>query len=203
MIASWSLEGDYFEACSCEAICPCRRVNGAPGGRSTYGVCDFALGWSIRSGRADEVDLAGLEVVIAGSYDDDEPGSPWRVVVYLDERASREQAEALEAIFLGRAGGTTLANFSRYFGEVYAIRRAGIAIDHTPGSRRIAAGAWVEVRERHPVETGETVSCGVPGHDRLGTEIVADKLLVADEPLGFELAGRCGFASPFAYSSTA
>ena len=43
-IRSWSVAGPYFEACSCEAICPCRSTGGRKGGRSTYGVCDFALG---------------------------------------------------------------------------------------------------------------------------------------------------------------
>ena len=47
------------------------------GGRSTYGVCLGALSWRIEDGRAGEVDLSGLDVVLASSYDDDEPGSPW------------------------------------------------------------------------------------------------------------------------------
>jgi hypothetical protein len=92
----WRVSGRYFEACSCEVVCPCRRVNGRPGGRSTYGVCHFALGWSIDSGTADDLDLSGFEVVMAGSYDDDEPGSPWRVVLYVDARATAEQQRAMD-----------------------------------------------------------------------------------------------------------
>ncbi|HVE98954.1 MAG TPA: DUF1326 domain-containing protein, partial [Mycobacteriales bacterium] len=111
-VTRWRVAGRYFEACSCEAICPCRRVGDRPGGRSTFGVCDFALGWSIDEGHAGDVDLAGFEVVMAGSYDDDEPGSPWRVVLYVDERASDEQRQAIESIFLGRSGGSTLSNFA-------------------------------------------------------------------------------------------
>ena len=129
--SAWAVAGPYFEACTYEAICPCRRVGGAPGGRSTYGVCDFALGWTVARGHADGLDLSGLEVVMAGSYDDDEPGSPWRVILYVDERASEEQHVALASIFLGRAGGTTFVNFARLIGEVYAVRSAAIAIDHT------------------------------------------------------------------------
>lgn len=197
----WAVAGSYFEACSCEAICPCRRVAGRPGGRSTYGICDFALGWTVARGHADDLDLSGLEVVMAGSYDDDEPGVPWRVALYVDEQASEEQARALEAIFLGRAGGTTLENFAQHIGEVYAVHRAAISIDHTPNRRRIAAGSWVEVRERAPVETEETVSCGIPGHDHPGTEVVAERMAVHDGPLRFEVSGRCGFATEFGYSS--
>lgn len=197
----WSVAGPYFEACSCEAICPCRRVGGAPGGRSTFGVCDFALGWTIERGHADGLDLSGLEVVMAGSYDDDEPGSPWRVILYVDERASDAQFRALESIYLGRAGGTTLENFARLIGEVYAVHPAAISIDHSPDRRSIAAGGWVRVLERAPVATDETVSCGIPGHDHPGTEVVAEALAVDDGPLRFAVSGRCGFASEFAYTS--
>jgi hypothetical protein len=36
---AWELRGTYLEACNCEVICPCRRVGGQQGGRSTYGIC--------------------------------------------------------------------------------------------------------------------------------------------------------------------
>ena len=36
---SWRIRGTYFESCNCDAICPCRRIDGVPGGRSTHGVC--------------------------------------------------------------------------------------------------------------------------------------------------------------------
>jgi hypothetical protein len=51
------------------------------------------------------------------------------------------------------------------------------------------------------VAGNDVVSCGIPGHDRTGTEIVAETLFVSDEPLRFEVTGRCGFATTFAYSS--
>ena len=34
---SYRVRGAYFESCNCEAICPCRKIGGVPGGRSTYG----------------------------------------------------------------------------------------------------------------------------------------------------------------------
>src|SRR3954466_6057765 len=102
---AWSLRGTYFESCNCDAICPCRRVDGRPGGRSTHGVCLGVLSWVIREGVADGVDLAGQPAAIASRYSDDEPGSPWTWRLYLDERAAAEQRRALEGIFTGRLGG--------------------------------------------------------------------------------------------------
>src|SRR5262249_29465709 len=74
---AWRLRGTYLEACNCQPICPCRRIGGRDGGRSTYGVCWGVLSWLIADGYVGEVDLAGLAVVIAMSYSDDEEGSPW------------------------------------------------------------------------------------------------------------------------------
>src|SRR5436189_3298406 len=59
---SWNIRGSYFESCNCDAICPCRRIDGAHGGRSTHGLCVGVLAWSIAAGEADGVDLAGLPV---------------------------------------------------------------------------------------------------------------------------------------------
>jgi hypothetical protein len=129
---TWAVRGSYFEACNCEAICPCRRVGGRDGGRSTYGVCQFILSWKIAEGRADELPLDDLAVVMAGWYDDDEAGSPWLVNLYVDERASDDQLEALTGIYLGRAGGTTVRNFAAAIGTVIEVRRAGIELSHEP-----------------------------------------------------------------------
>ena len=64
-IVPWRISGSYLEACNCEAICPCRRIGGRPGGRSTYGECLGALSWIVKEGRAGDVDLADMSVVLA------------------------------------------------------------------------------------------------------------------------------------------
>lgn len=198
---SWQVSGTYFEACNCEAVCPCRRVGGRGGGRSTYGNCDFALSWHVAVGAADGVELGSLDVVLAGSYDDDEPGQPWRVALYVDERATSQQHDCLSDIFLGRAGGTVLTNFAAAIGQVHAIRKARVSLEHRRGSEAIRAGEWVSVEGVHEVQVGEPVSCGIPGHDQAGREVTTDLLRVADGPLRWEVTGRCGFAAEFAYTS--
>ena len=47
------MSGTYFESCNCDAICPCRRIDGIPGGRSTHGLCLGVLSWVIHEGAAD------------------------------------------------------------------------------------------------------------------------------------------------------
>ena len=139
--------------------------------------------------------------MLAGSYSNDEPGAPWRVVLYVDERGTAEQQQALRYIFLGHAGGTTLRNFARAIGEVYAVRPAQIELHHASNQEHIAIEHYVTARTDRSVLSDETVTCGIPGHDRPGQEIIADVFHVDDGALHWSISGRCGFASSFAYSS--
>ena len=201
-MADWRVSGTYFEACNCDAICPCRRQGGQKlTTGSTYGVCEFALSWRIVEGGRGPVTLSGLSVVLAGSYSDAEAGKPWRVCLYIDENASADQHAALADIFLGRAGGTSLRNYAAAIGDVYAVRRATISLVHAPRRWFMRAGDFVVVRGGTPVPSALAVSCGIPGHDHPGDELQTDSMRVEDAPLRWEVEGRCGFASDFDYRS--
>jgi hypothetical protein len=191
---SWSVAGSYYEACNCQAVCPCRRLNGASGGDSTYGVCQFLLSWHIERGAADGVDLAGRQVVMAGFYRDDEAGSPWSIRLYVDERAEPEPYRQLERIFLGRAGGNM--PFTSNIATVIDVERAKIALVHEPGRETIRVGKLGTSAAARRAEYEGTVSCGIPGHDHPGTEYVAS-LAVHDGPLQWDYEERCGFATEF------
>jgi hypothetical protein len=199
----WRISGTYLEACNCDAICPCRTIGGRRGGRSTEGICLGSLSWLIEDGTAGEDDLSGLRTVLALRYDDDEPGSPWDFVLYLDRRAGPSQHEALEGIFLGRLGGTPEVQFPWVWKQsrLLGVRRVAIEIDHTPGRGWFRAGGQVTVRVREPLADSEPVTCVIPGHHQRGREVIADRLAVDDGALAFELTGRCGYESSFAYSS--
>jgi hypothetical protein len=201
---SWAISGTYLEACNCEAICPCRRIGGVQGSRSTYGLCMGALSWSIERGEVGNVVLDGLGAVLVLRYSDDEPGSPWTFVLYVDERGDAGQRDALAAILTGQLGGTPLRQFPWVFkpSDLREVRPARIEIDHTPGRGWFRAGDEVLVRVTGPVEAQAPVTCVIPGHDRAGRELYADVLeVVSDEPLRFEFRGRCAYESTFAYSS--
>jgi hypothetical protein len=201
----WRISGTYLEACNCEAICPCRRIGGRQGGRSTTGICLGSLSWQIEEGHAGAVDLTGLRAVFANRYDDDEPGSPWSFVLYVDERGDERQREALEGIFLGRLGGTPETQFPWVWkpSTLLAVRPVAIEVDHTPGRGWFRAGSQVTVRIQGPVADQEPVTCVIPGHDRSGREVVADLLSVTDGPLEYELSGKCGYEAGFDYASAA
>jgi len=200
----WAVAGSYYEVCSCEAICPCRRSAGRRSGRPSYDTCDFALSWWIKQGHAGAgagaIDLAGLKVVMAGRWETT-PGDPWRVVLYIDERATPPQKDALAALFLGRAGGPTARSFAAQIVEVHAVESAHIELDHTPVRERIEVAPYLTVRTREAVPHDFTVTCGIPGHAHPGQEIRAETFRYQAGPYDWEFRGRCGFASDFAYAS--
>jgi hypothetical protein len=199
---SWRIRGTYFESCNCDTICPCRRIDGAPGGRSTHGVCLGLLSWLIEEGVADGIDLSGLSVALASRYSDDEPGSPWTWILYVDAGASSEQRAALEGVFSGRFGGDAERHFPWAWkpSELVAVRAVEIEVDHTPHRQWLRIRDRVSVRIRDRYAGGETVTCVIPGHGRAGEELVADELAVADGPLAFDYHGVCGYGSTFDYA---
>lgn len=199
---SWRIRGTYFESCNCDAICPCRRIDGAPGGRSTHGECLGVLSWLIEEGDADGTDLSGLPVALATRYSDDEPGSPWTWTLYLDARASSEQRAALEGVFSGRLGGDAENHFPWAWkgSTLAAVRPVAIEVDHTRRRQRLRIRDRLSVRIRDRHDGDETVTCVIPGHEREGEELVADELIVEDGPLAFNYRGVCGYGSTFDYA---
>ena len=197
----WEISGSYFEACNCDAICPCRSIGGQPGGRSSYGVCQFALSWHILHGHAARTSLDDRAVVMAGWYDDDdEPDSKWSVSLYVDDRSDDEQFTVLTDIFLGRVGGGTFQNFAQAIGTVHTVRRATITLSHEPRRWHFRAQNYVTVSATQPVQAPASVACGIPGLDRPGQEVISDQLQVRDGALDWDLRERCGFATDFRYA---
>jgi hypothetical protein len=198
---SWGIRGTYFESCNCDPICPCRRIDGVAGGRSTHDVCMGVLSWLIEQGEVDGTDVSGLPVALACRYSDDEPGSPWSWVLYLDARAAPRQCSALEDVFTGRLGGDAERHFPWAWkaSELIAVRPVEIAVDHSRRRQWLRIRDHVSVRIRDRYDGPETVTCVIPGHERTGEELVADELTVQDEALAFSYRGVCGYGSTFAY----
>jgi hypothetical protein len=162
-----------------------------------------ALSWAIEHGHADGVDMAGQRVALLSRYDDDEPGSPWDFLLYLDQSADPGQREALAAIFLGHAGGTPKRQFPWAFkpSRLQEVRIARIEIEHTPRRGWFRVGHDAEVRVAGAVDRQEPVTCVIPGHHQPGTEVHSVQLRSTAAPIDFDFSGRCGYEATFAYSS--
>ena len=125
------------------------------------------------------------------SYSDDEHGSTWTLVLYVDG------PDELGDVLLGRLGGEhvrTLPWVRKPTASV-EVRRASIEFD----DGQVRVGDLVRLRATRPYETDSAVSCIVPGHDRPGTELINDEVVVDDPPFAFELRGTCAIRREFDY----
>ncbi len=100
---SWKIQGEYFESCNCEVLCPCL-LSGATA-QPTEGHCDVVLAFRIDKGNYGAIDISGLNAAQALITPGPMAQGGGTLAVYVDNRATSEQRAALEAIFTGAAGG--------------------------------------------------------------------------------------------------
>ena len=178
-------------------------IGGVPGGRSTHGTCYGVLSWLIEEGTVDHVDVARLAVALVCRYNDDEPGSPWTIVLHVDEQGDERQRTALADVFLGHLGGERVGALPwvRKARHLIDIRVSPIELTPAGEGHALRIGNAARVRATTAVRTEQTVACVIPGYDRLGRELYADELTVDDDPFAWDLAGNCAFATDFEYVS--
>jgi hypothetical protein len=99
-IQPWHFSGDFFESCNCEVNCPCGF--GTP---AHYDSCDVNHVFHISSGRYGDVTLDALNFALAFRTPKRMSDGNWLVAIYIDQRATRPQRQALERIASGEAGG--------------------------------------------------------------------------------------------------
>jgi hypothetical protein len=104
---TWKISGDYFEACSCDSVCPCPTSGLAA--RPTQGYCDAGLVFHVERGAYGATKLDGLSFAVLLHTPGAMIAGNWTVGVIVDEKATTEQREALTAIASGQAGGPMAA----------------------------------------------------------------------------------------------
>jgi hypothetical protein len=179
-------------------------VGGRPGGPSSFGECFGALSWHIEEGHSNDIDLSDLRAVLSiRYYDRVQPSTSWEVVLYVDDRADDEQFDAVADIFLGRAGGTVAQLYGPAIGDVHAVRRARITLEHVVARKRIDVLGYLAVEAEGEASAIGDVQCGIPGSDHPGTELHGDVLWSTDPALRWEVRGRrnASFTTDFDYAS--
>ena len=98
-MSKWWFKAQYIETCNCAHGCPCNLTQ-----IPTHGGCNAVVGWNIREGQCDGVDVGGLKLGYVASWPGPIHKGNGHAVVIIDERANAKQRAALEAIGTGRAG---------------------------------------------------------------------------------------------------
>lgn len=134
----YHLEGDLLEVCDCKVLCPCWI-----GEDADNGTCDAVLAYKMRKGTIDGIDVSGLALGIAGHIPGNIFQGNWRIALFVDDRATPQQGEALVNVWTGKAGGP-VAEFSKLIGEVVAVERAPITFTLKEGAGTLKIGGIAE-----------------------------------------------------------
>ena len=96
----WAFTADYIESCNCDYGCPCN-FDGFP----TNNLCEALVGYHIRQGHYGSVSLDGLACIYAVAWPNPIHEGNGTATLFITDKASPEQRDALQAILTGQAGG--------------------------------------------------------------------------------------------------
>ena len=114
---TYSMDGTLLEACSCAAPCPCW-IGDDPDG----GSCDAFIAYHVDRGQIRGLDVSGLSLVLVNQIPGNVMAGNWRAVIYVDDRASPEQQQALLEAFGGQLGGAP-ADLAKLLDEIEGGKR--------------------------------------------------------------------------------
>lgn len=198
MAENWKVTGTYFESCNCHAPCACVCLS-----PPSEGDCAVLIGWHVDHGEFAGVSLDDLNAALFAYSPGHMLQSKWKVALYLDERASPQQQDALGKIFSGQAGGP-LAALGPMIGEVMGVTPAAIdyRLDGKRRSLRIADVAEMEIEAIAGQDGGDVTLNNHPLTPVPGFAAVVGKskrFRYTDHGFSREISDRNGFYSPFAY----
>jgi hypothetical protein len=166
----WTIKAREFSNCNCAYGCPCQFM-----ARPTHGHCHAVQALDITEGHHGNTRLDGLKTAAVLAWPGAIHEGEGQALIVIDERAKREQREALLRILSGQdtePGATIFQVFSTTFETV-----------HEPMFRPIELTVDVEARRAHLVVPGLIEGRGEP---ILNPITGAEHRARIDIPQGFE-----------------
>jgi len=135
---AYELEGKLLEVCDCKVLCPCWI-----GEDPDNGTCDTVVAYHIDRGTVDGTDVSGLSLALAAFLPGNILKGNWRVAVFIDDKATPQQQEALLNVWTGKLGGP-VADLAKLVGEVVTVQRAQITFKVSEGEGTLKIGDVVD-----------------------------------------------------------
>jgi hypothetical protein len=198
---SWNLNGNYFETCSCELMCPC---NFSFDHGATYDYCRVTLVFEIDDGDIEGTNVGGRTIAVIADTPKVMTDGNWRLGLFVDDDATDDQVEQLTAVFGGQKGGP-MAALAPLIGEVLGVERAPIEVvqDGLRHSVRIGDAIDFEVEDIVPfgIETGQPAGLTGLFHP-VGSELTAAEATRSQiNAFGIEYEGKSGLSSAFSWAA--
>jgi hypothetical protein len=161
---SYHLEGRLLEVCNCRVLCPCWI-----GEDPDFKTCDTIVAYHFDKGAVDGVDVTGCTLAMLAHVPGNILQGNWTVAVYLDDKTSPKQEEALLGVYTGQKGGP-VAELAKLVGKVVSVQKVPITFEVEGGNGTIKVGD-VGFAELEPYKSAsgatttlaDTVFSTVPG----------------------------------------
>jgi hypothetical protein len=196
----WSFRAEYFQACSCDYGCPCEFQ--AP---PTRGFCEGVGAWRILEGHFDAVCLDGLALGFAARWPQAIHLGNGTIAIFVDERASKDQRNALLGIASGQAGGMPFSILATTFSKVLDPLFVPFHFDSKGKHSAASMGDAVRMKfspVKNPV-TGEPEGVRVEhetGFIFKSAEVVNAEVCDSSVPgVSFSWPGKAGFVTTIEY----
>jgi hypothetical protein len=139
----YDLEGSLLEVCTCDVLCPCWI-----GQDPDNGDCESVVAYHFDNGTIRGVDVSGLTAASVVYIPGNVLAGNWKQVLFVDDKASDEQHDAIVAMITGELGGP-MADLAQLVGERLAIERAPISHTLEDGVGSLRVGDFISA-DMHP-----------------------------------------------------
>ncbi len=199
---TWTMQGMYYENCSCDAVCPCTWSNMTQ--PATNDDCRVALLFEVEQGAVEGVDVAGTSCVVIMQTPPHMLEGGFKAGLIVDSEASDEQAAALGQVFGGQLGGP-MAGLAPLITEFVGMERLPVNVEHDGKNHHIVVGDAVNFGLRmESTEEGEPVELtNIVVHPAGPTLAIGIADQVRNSAFGIDWSGDglSGFSNPFAWAA--
>ena len=131
---AYHLEGRLLEVCNCRVLCPCWI-----GEDPDFGTCDTIIAWRFDSGTIDGVDVSGTTIAVLAHVPGNILLGNWRAAVYLDDKVTPAQEQAILNVYTGKLGGP-VGELVKLIGEVVSVEKVPITFTVEGGRGTVQLG---------------------------------------------------------------
>ena len=161
---AYEVEGKLLEVCTCNILCPCW-VGEDPDG----GTCDGLLVWMVEKGLIDGVDVSGHALAILGHIPGNILKGNWNVRIYLDDKATSAQKDAMLNVWSGKLGGP-IADMAALIGTIDSVEQVPISYSINGADGEIHIGSSISASLQayrgatgQPTAMYDTIFTTIPG----------------------------------------
>ena len=197
----WNITGTWIEACNCAYGCPCN-FNGFP----THGNCEANVAFKVARGSHGETRLDGLVVAVAVKWPKAIHEGNGKASVFIEERATQAQRDALIRILTAQDGGMPWEILAPTLSELDGPHFVPITFDEKGMTTRLRVdGVDVELApftnpitgEEHEVHT--VLPRGFIFRD--GQVCTSRRNVASTKGVQFDWTGRNAYYAPIEWSN--